>query len=548
MTPRRRGEALGLTSALLLLAGCAIPTSSSVETVVIEPEGDAAPLVDVATGPQPGASQQEILQDFLRAGRSPLNRYEVAREYLAEGVEWDPGARTLIYSTLSPTVVIDDDTMSLSPTVVAEVDGGGHYTARESSLELRFDFVEEGGEWRIASAPDGTLVPPRSFSSAFGAYPLYFFDPTFAYLVPDLRWFPVTQAVPGRVVDELLAGASPWLRPAVVSAFPDGLEAEVSQQPPDVTIELGTPAATETPASQRRMIDQLRASLVGTIGNLNSVTVTVAGIPLEPGTGSVGEQEPAVRFPVLAGVDDRIGELTSDGLVSLPGFGERADGLGALDASLSRDRSTLAVLTPAGVVVVGQEGDPVLVDPRPGLAAPSTDPHGWIFSVPRASPQSLQALDGQTPGVPLPIEFGGTVAAIEVSRDGTRLLVALAGGSNARLLVYGIVRDADLAPTALSTPLEIELDDDPVDVAWVDGDTVAVLEISAVGSTGIKMHDLGGPVTDLGTVPGAVQIVGGNNGENGLRVLTAEGEVLRRGVVDDWVNTGLSASFLGTQQ
>lgn len=543
--PSRRAT-LGAMVALLLLSGCAIPTSSGVETEVITPEGDGQPLVDVATGPQPGASQQEILQDFLRAGRSPLNRYEVAREYLAEGVEWNPGARTLIYSTLSQAAVIDDDTMSLSPTVIAEVDGAGRYTTQESSLELRFDFVEERGEWRIAAAPDGTIIPPRSFASAFGAYPLYFFDPTFAYLVPDLRWFPITQSVPSRIVDELRAGASPWLRPAVVSAFPDGLEAEVSQ-PPDVTVELGTPAATETAASQRRMIQQLNASLVGNVGTVSNVSVTVAGIPLEPGTGGAAEQQLTVRPDPFGGVDDQIRDLTANGFEPLPGLGDRADGLGATAASLSRDRSTLAVLTPAGVLEVGPEGEPVAVDPQPGLAAPTTDPHGWIWSVPSSSPQSLRAF-GPEQAVPLPLDLAGTIAAIEISRDGTRLLVALAGGVDHRLLVYGIIRDADLTPTGLSAPLELGIEDEPVDVAWVDGDTVSVLERSAAGATSVLVHDLGGPVRDLGTVPEGTVIVGGTTGENGLHVPAADGLVLRRGVVNDWVSTGLRASFLGPRQ
>ena len=65
--------------------------------------------------------------------------------------------------------------------------------------------------------------------------------------------------------------------------------------------------------------------------------------------------------------------------------------------------------------------------------------------------------------------------------------------------------------------------------------------------TTVDVLPLGGPTDDLGPVDDGIAIVGGNP-EDGLRVLAATGAVLRPSGAGGWVDTGLIASFLGTQQ
>src|SRR5690606_28032725 len=163
-----------ITGLLVLLTGCvAIPTSGDVTTQVIAPPDDEGQFVERPESPQAGASMTEIIQGFIRAGRSPQGDYQVAREYLAEGVEWDPTARVLISATVVQPVAIGDDTMTLTVAVSAEVDQHGRYQAQTATHELSFGFVEEDGEFRLASVPPGTLVPPNRFDATFGAYPVY---------------------------------------------------------------------------------------------------------------------------------------------------------------------------------------------------------------------------------------------------------------------------------------------------------------------------------------------------------------------------------------
>ena len=72
----------------------------------------------------------------------------------------------------------------------AAVDGSGRYDefADAQTMELPFRFTEEGGEWRISQAPDGTIFAAAIFDRLFAKRSLYFYDPTFTYLVPDVRW------------------------------------------------------------------------------------------------------------------------------------------------------------------------------------------------------------------------------------------------------------------------------------------------------------------------------------------------------------------------
>jgi hypothetical protein len=186
---------LGALATLALLAGCVgIPTGGGVTTTQVDVDGAGDPLPSLPSLPTKDASPEEIIAGFLRAGRGPQDNYEVARAYLTEDFRstWAPFARTLISSTpISPTALADN-TFSVTISATAAVDAQGRYqTAVPSdSYDLTFGLVrDDDDQWRISSAPDGTVLSPSRFASIFAPYELYFFDPSFEYLVPDLRWF-----------------------------------------------------------------------------------------------------------------------------------------------------------------------------------------------------------------------------------------------------------------------------------------------------------------------------------------------------------------------
>ena len=84
-------------------------------------------------------------------------------------------------------------------------------------------LTQVDGQWRISAIPDGTAIPEQTFKVIYGAYPIYFYDPSFTYAVPDVRWFIKKKTVKA-MTSALLGGPAPYLKGAVVSAFPSGIK------------------------------------------------------------------------------------------------------------------------------------------------------------------------------------------------------------------------------------------------------------------------------------------------------------------------------------
>lgn len=536
-------------AALLGLAGCvSIPTSGDVRTEEIDSGGDDPQNITIPKGPVAGQSMTDLLLGFFRAGRAPQDNYAVAKEFIASNTDWNPVDRVLVTASQASPVQIDSDTVGISVVVVGEVDATGHYTVIPSQTQtLTYDFVEVDGEYRIARADPGTVLSISGFASAFRAYPLYFFDVSFEYLVPDLRWFPATRSVANRIVRELLIGQVEWLQGGVLfSAFPPGTVGSADYDDQGVVVKLSAEVRSESPATQRRMLQQLQASFAA-LGNVTRFTVTAGELDLAPGPELPVESAYTVRDGVFGGVDGHIGTLSSEGVSPLTTIKTAADDLQATAATLGRDRSQLAVLGAGGVTLVDESGDQRPIDDRPGLIAPSLDPHGYVWSVPGNDPGGLIVTGPD--GEPHPLDPGvdGQLLALEVSRDGARVLLALATANGPRVAVLGVQRDTDLLPVAFGgTAYDLPVSRPLVDVAWVDGTHVAVLTSDAA-ATRVDVLALGGPTQSLGEVEGAVQIVGGNF-IAGLRALLADGTVVRPSDAGGWRDTGLTASFLGTQQ
>lgn len=542
----------GAATALALLSGCvAIPTGGPVQTAQLDTDPEEVPNVALPDGPVSGQSPVELVQGFVRAGRAPQNGYSVAELFLTPDAEWSGTERVLVTSSAILPVAVDDDTVSLTVTVVGEVDARGVYTARSPQAQtLSYDFETVDGEYRISRADPGTVLSRNGFQDAFEPYPLYFYDQTFQYLIPDLRWFPqIPRTVPDRIVSELLAGPAAWLAaPVAISAFPSGTTGQAVYDAPRVEVELDAAVRAEQPITQRRMIDQIEQSLFAGLGrNITGVDISAGGLALAPAPAS--EPAPEQRYRVqelFGGLEGSLGTLGSEGVTPLTGIGGRADEFQPRAASLSRDRRSVAVLGPAGVVLVDAAAAPALVDARAGLVAPSLDVYGFAWTVPADDPGGLvaTAADGVQHPVALPLD--GRVVSIDVSRDGARLLVALDTPSGPRLVLLGIQRDADLVPTGYGPTFDLPVTEGILDATWVDATSVAVL-LAGDDAAEVEVHPVGGPVRSLGAITGGVQVVGGADVDS-LRVLTSDGVVHRPVSAGGWLALETRASFLGTQQ
>ncbi|HWM35313.1 MAG TPA: LpqB family beta-propeller domain-containing protein [Pseudolysinimonas sp.] len=542
--------------ALALLAGCvSIPTGGGVTSIEVEADGIDNPLLSLPSLPAQDATPAEIVAGFIRAGRGPQEDYRVAREYLTGELResWSPAARTLISSTPIEPEPLADNTWSVTINAGSSVDAQGRYqtVSPAASFDLAFGLVkDDAGQWRISSAPDGTVLPPDRFASIFTSYELYFFDPSGDFLVPDLRWYRSGEAAVPSVIDGLLAGPSDRLGAGILaSAFPPGTERTGTPTLVDgtATVQLSSEAAAVTPATRRRMQQQVLQSL-RSVGSVRQLDITVNGVVVQmPEGGSTPDSSFLVGNDPVGALDGRIGVLTADGVKAMPDIGDTADAVEARGGSIvSHARDRLVLGGSAGVTLVSAGAAPQVVDARSDLAVPSLDPFGYIWSVPRSAPSQLQAIgpDGtahQVPGMP----GTGRVMSIDVARDGARLLVALETGEGPRLVVLGIQRDEGLVPTGLLTPLDLPIDSAALlDAAWVDGITVVALSDGPL--TAVDAYDIGGQHTSLGTLDGGVAIVGGNT-LDGTRVLDELGNIMRPGGGTSWQDTGIDATYLITQ-
>ena len=550
---RRAAPIVGVLAALLL-AGCAdIPTSGDVSTLTIDSTvGDPA-LLTLPEAPAKGASQAEILDGFIRAGRVPQVNYQVAREYLTDDfrTRWNPNAGVLVSSSPITPVEVSNDVLQISVESSATVDADGRYTTSVGTRGtlLQYHFRKDSkGQWRISAAPDGTILTPNRFDAIFHGYDLFFFDPGFDYLVPDRRWYADATQVATRIVKGLLVGPSPWLAGGVVvSAFPSGTELAGAPviDSGRATVDLSSQVSSESATAKRRMTQQLAQSLSG-LGTA-SASITVGGFPVAVTDGPEPDRNLSVLQDPVGFEKGVLGTLVGGAVHPLPGIGTAIDKLGPVGAALGRDGSQLAVLGSAGVSIVRGSAPAALLDSRAGLVVPSLDPEGFVWSVPARHPEAIVAWDAGGKPHPLSLGAAGTVVSMAVSRDGTRLLVALQSSSGPQLLVAGIIRDKDLVPTSLGQPYYVPVGQGAIiGASWVDSGTVVVLSQDG-GTDSVTSYELGGEQKELGTVDGAVEVVGGN-GTDGIRVLDSSGSVFSLSGTIGWQDAGLKASFLASQQ
>ena len=540
---------------VLTLGGCiGIPTSGGVNDGEIINDQDTPEFFALPSDPVPGSTQEQILSDFMKAVIGPQNGYAIAKKYLTTdfALNWKPDASAIIRTGAVQTSVTGENTMSYSFSSRASVNDLGQYTEeRETSAQtLSFTFTKENGEWRISQAADGIVLTQSAFDTAFRKQAVYFFDPSYAYLVPDVRWFPARQTSSSRIVQALLAGPSSWLQQAVVTAFPDATAfADLTTGSGGTVVDLSTEALNSNPEARDRMRQQLVATL-----DTPNVSLTVRGLDLATpnATGNRAVVDPRVDSAPLVGVNGTgFGFDGGSGVTAIGGLSAQVLAAGATTADLSSDKQSVAFLGTGGAAYVALVGNAAatVIDERPGLVAPSIDPFRFVWSAQGSSASSLVAfgVDGTPHEIQSGLPADSSIVSLDVSRDGARLLLLLATPVGPRLFVEGIIRQ-DNVPISFGEPIELAVGNEtPLDATWVDDRTVATLTTDGGGSGIITAFEIGGPSSALGRVQGAVTIAGGN-GTDGVHLLSTDGSVWRPRGSEGWVTTGVTASFLGTKQ
>jgi hypothetical protein len=546
----------------LALSACAgIPSAGPVEVgTSIKATGVDDGSILIPEGPVRGAKPAKILQGFVAAFSGSQNNYAVAREFLGGSFKsrWDPRKSVLVRTGSTRTDTIGESTMTYTVNTIADVDSAGSYTrsAEPESQVLTFQFAKEKGQWRITEGPEGIVLPESTFGSVFTEQTLYFLDPTGKRLVPDRRWFP-TGPQPVRIVSALLAGPPASLRGAVYSAFPDGTKLSsplIPVQNGIARIDLSVEALNAKANELQLMKLQLLSSLAD-VTNITGVAISVGDSPLPLPTSNpdTTRADPQVDSRPLVLHKDEFGFYENGKITPIPALSQKIVALKPLAVTLNSSGTEAAVLSAAGVSTVSTSGPAVLVDARPGLIAPSMDEDGYLWSVPAASPNLIRVFDGQgkasdlAPGLPA----GSSIVSLSISRDGARVAMYLSTDAGPRLIVSGIVRGADQNQLPVSLVGEPVLDvtadsGTAIDATWADGLSVATLSVIN-GQPSVTLYKLGGPRVALGHPEGAEQIVGGNGGTSGLRVLGSSGAIQAlRG--SGWIASGAQVTFIATQR
>ncbi|MDN3496410.1 LpqB family beta-propeller domain-containing protein [Planococcus sp. APC 4015] len=552
--PRRLTAALVASVLALLLTACAgLPTGGGVNEG-LEPgsEIEAPDVSFIPDRPQPGATPEQVVDGFLRAGVGAADDWARAREFLAPAFRtvWMPSAGvTIDVQGTRVTRVLDDDTVSVLVSQVATVDAKGSYEdAAEGTTPLTFELAQQSdGEWRITEAPDGVVVDRNIFANVFNSYPLAYFDPSWRYLVPDVRWFPRSRAASLIASALVNSPSSDWLAGAVQSAFPDSVEVGLSV--PVVAGVATVPLSSEALGADQETLDRMQTQLEASLGavGVSEVEMLVGNTLLE--ADPVETQRTTVTGPPLVQIDQVFGFLAGGELTTVPGLSSRLADLDSVAVQVTADRSEAAVQLADGTVArVPADGGDVVTYDRTGLIAPTIDPWGVVWTVPRDAPHAVQGHlpDGRTVAVGEAWPEATQISAMAVSRDGTRIAALLTVGGRTVVWVSGIVRGADRAPSILGPPLDLGVATGVGrSITWLDDSTLGVL--SAEGeSTSMLEQLVGGPGIVTTGPAQAVSIAGGATIAT-MRVRSADGTLfVRRG--SNWQEIASGIVLLATQQ
>jgi hypothetical protein len=501
----------GLLAALALaLTACAgVPSSGPInQGPVVAPAGDDQLIARIANPPSQGMTPEQIVRGFQEATASPDAKYKVAREYLTRSASdsWDPSSGVLIYDSSGLTPTVGTSTVDVVGRTSGTIGATGEYTVAAPGTKLSTSYGVErvDGEWRISAPPDGLVLSVADIERGYRAYDLYFFARDFSVLVPTPVTVPLTgSGLATLLVRTLVAGPTPWIAPAVTTAFPEGTRLTVDSVPVVdgiAQVDL-TPEVLRADDTTRQ---KLSAQLVWTLRQLPDVTsvqITVNGQPLPvPGVPTVQPisswslvDPDALSTLALGHAVDKRGILTIGGdsvsvaakvkpdLV-LPGVSLDS----ARVAGLSADRRSLyeARLVDGAVAVRRYTGT--------ALSRPSWDRTGVIWVVDRGV-GLVMVKDGKATTVPLAEAQAGTDANLvsaSVSRDGTRIALLVARGTRVEPLLARVERSGDSVRVASPRRIESVLSE-ALDIAWADAGTLAVLGTSGASSLEVLLLDVG---------------------------------------------------------
>jgi hypothetical protein len=500
--PQRRWRWLALVIVgLLVLSGCArLPQSGPVGTSEPLPGDDnQVNYTFTPAGPADGASPEDIIRGFLTAGTGVQDDYATARQFLTAdtAATWQPEARTLVY-TSEPTLVSSatDNVYTVQMEVESVVDDRGIMSRMPANTTeaAEFEVTEQDGQWRITQAPAGIVLEATQFRALFGSHELYFYDQSYQFAVPDVRWFLNRPGTAADIVDALLDGPAPYLEGAVRTAFQSG--SELAR--PSVPVSAGAAKVDFTEQTfegadgltRHRMRQQLELTLGG-LNSVSSVDLSVDLDPIDlgptPSAFVTARVNPSVGSTQVAVADGQLVYYEGDAAVPVGGIRINADEPPVLPA-MSLDGTRFAFLNPGRNQMrwADTDGFQRLVLQGEDLTRPSFDLSGWVWTVDHSQGTRVMAIyagdgtAGQEATREISAEWIGDrdVSALKISRDGTRAAIVAGEGDSTHLYLSGVIRDSEGVPRGLGAPVRLEPTVPVSDVTWLSDQELVVASTS----------------------------------------------------------------------
>lgn len=557
---RRRILRAGAAAAIVLGAGaCArIPVSSGiVATPIGQAQDGSAPYVQPRP-PAPGADPAQIVEGFVRAGVGADDDYAIARSYLTAQARdaWNPRSGVTVYAadtgSATPSAGAPGE-ITMRVLALAQVDALGVRTALASPSQREIDIALEqvDGQWRISRPPAGIFLSEPVFEILFTPGRLYHLDAAGRRLVPDVRWV-AAQEQTQALLRHLGGRPAPFLADAVRSAVPAQLATEGTSISTAGAGELrvDVPSVVRTlPAERRRLAVTQILATVRSLHLLGDVRIMSDGADLTH-EEDAGLHRPLPGHRALGAAEHGIVAL-ADGIPGaapvqlVPALGDRvvldpcASAAAGRAAALGADATSvlLCPLEAAGdvrEVALGAPGAP-----------PRCDDTGRVWTARRDGTPALLALAAQGPELDAEIEAlwlqGRETVGLDISADGTRMLVVSALEGATRLDLCAVVRDDAGAPLSVTDPMPVTLAVDSIlQATWYDETSVAVLGTVDDAQGRALVHDLAGTSDPMPDPPmGTTRLAG--SAMSGVAYCSDESGALHRGDGTAWTRLALSA-------
>lgn len=542
-----------LVGVVTLLAGCAgVPSSSAPQAIGTI----ARPAPSNLPKPTPGMEPELLLREFLKATADPANRHLAARQFLTQSASdaWDDAGSAMLidHVVFAETRSTDRVSITMRADILGSLSDMGVFETAEGMLPDPgpIELVKTSGGWRINHLPNGVFLDWQQFQATYKRHTLYFVDPTGKTVVPDPRYLAVSD--PDQLATELVSKLIAGARPEMVMSVRNMLGPPVRLNGPVTRADGGKSGVGRGYGGARIDLDRLTiadprsrqllaAQLIWTLMRSDikgPYVINADGAALDDrfadgwNTADVAGTDPGVDEGAAAGVHALVGgalvALDGEHATPVPGaFGRTPDQTGAALSRSGRQVAsvvTLRVGAPdmaASLWIGDLGGEAVQAADGHSLSRPSwaLDDSVWVVAdgntVLRAIKETASGQAARMPvdSVAVFSRFPGDITGLELSRDGTRAAMVIAGQ-----VILASVEQTPAGQFTLAYPrrLGFGLGSSVVSLSWRTGDDIVVTRtdaqhpISYVNLDGVNSDAPSGnlrqPVSTVAANPSAVYV------------------------------------------